>query len=142
MAFISAVVYFVISYRVILPYFYKFNYPLNSATKFLVASSFLSFAVILYFFGSAAVDVYRGFCEKDYYFSLKLFWLLILIALALSILIFHFSAVVVQITLKENEKAELAKNNFQVAGFHGIVHLFFTLLISEKVVQIILSYFN
>jgi hypothetical protein len=51
-----------------------------------------------------------------------------------SIVLFRFSALVVQVTLRENEKAELAKNNFQVAGFHGVVHIFFALLLSERVV--------
>lgn len=138
---ISAIIYFMLSYRVVIPYFYKFNYPFNNATKFLVAFTFIGFAVVLYFFGTAANMLYKDLCSKNLFLALVYYISLILLSIVYSILVFRFSAIITQISMKENEKAELAKNNFQVAGFHGIVHLFFVLLLTERILEIILSFF-
>lgn len=138
-AAVSTVLYFILSYRVLIPYFHQFNYPFNDATKFLLALSFIGSSIALYFFGVPAMLAFKTIGLEKLNQALYLFVALLIAAMIYSIVLFRFSALVVQITLKENEKAELAKNNFQVAGFHGVVHIFFALLLSERVVSAIMN---
>jgi hypothetical protein len=135
----SAILYFYLTYRVVMPFFYKFNYPFTNATKFLLAFSFLGFAIVLFVFGNAANTIFKEIANKDFTKASLIFFALIIIAFASSVFIFRLSALIAQITMHENEKAELAKNNFQVAGFHGVVHLFFTLLLSEMLMEFTLK---
>jgi hypothetical protein len=135
-ATLATIIYFFLCYRVFIPYLHKFNYPFNNATKFLLGLSFLGAAIVLYFFGGPAMHAFGSLAEQSLSNAIFVFTGLLIVAMIYSIVLFRF---VVQITLKENEKAELAKNNFQVAGFHGVVHVFFALLLSEKVVLAVLQ---
>lgn len=137
----ATILYFFVCYRVFIPYLHKFNYPFNNATKFLLALSFLGAAIVFYFFGAPASLAFKSLGEKSLSNAVFVFTGLLIIAIIYSVVLFRFSGLVVQITLKENERAELAKNNFQVAGFHGVVHIFFALLLTEKVVLAVLQLF-
>lgn len=141
-AFLAALLYFYVSYKVVIPYLSRMNYPFNDATKLLLAFSFVSAIIVLYFFGVPALQVFQSTGETSFSKAIYQFSGLLAIAIVYSVVLFRFSGLVVQITLKENEKAELSKNNFQVAGFHGVVHVFFALLLTEKVVQAILPLFQ
>lgn len=136
----GALLYLILSYRFLIPYHRSLNNPLTDATKILLSFSFLGFAIVLYIFFETTIN----FCLKLLYddISLGVFVYLIILILAFtsSLLIFNLSSVITQITLKENEKAELAKNNYQVAGFHGIVFLFFTMLLSLPISQMVLNF--
>jgi hypothetical protein len=136
---VATVLYFLLSYRVLIPYFHQFNYPFNDATKFVLALSFIGSSIVLYFFGTPAMLAFKTIGADKLNEAIYVFVALFIAAMIYSIVLFRFSALVVQVTLRENEKAELAKNNFQVAGFHGVVHIFFALLLSERVVSAILS---
>lgn len=138
-ATLATIIYFFLCYRVFIPYLHKFNYPFNNATKFLLCLSFLGAAIVLYFFGGPAMHAFDSLAEQSLSNAIFVFTGLLIVAMIYSIVLFRFAGLVAQITLKENEKAELAKNNFQVAGFHGVVHIFFALLLTEKVVLAVLQ---
>lgn len=136
---IGGVLYFFICYRVITGHFQQYNYPFNNATKLLVSITYIAFAIALSRFSGPAILLFQSHYVKELFVAILLFFALFLIAFIVGFVIFRLAGIITQITIKENEKAELAKNNYHIAGFHGIVHLFFVLLLTEPIVQMILS---
>jgi hypothetical protein len=50
--------------------------------------------------------------------------------------VFYFSFYLIGLLTQENEKAELSKNNFYIAGLHSIVFLVLCLMISRPIVDL------
>jgi hypothetical protein len=140
LSLVGALFYFILSYRFLLPYHRSLNNPLTDATKILLSISFIGFAIVLYNFYQNMINYCLKLLSDDPIFGLFIYLIILVLAFTASILVFNLSTVLTQIILKENEKAELAKNNFQVAGFHGIVFVFFTLLLSHPISQMVLTF--
>jgi hypothetical protein len=142
LAILGAIFYLILSYKVIMPFFWRMNNPLTNATKLLVALTFISFAIVSFYFSSSGLVLTRSLLSKHFLYGILLYFILQVIGFVSALVIFRLSSIVCQINLKENEKAELAKDNFQVAGFHGIINIFFSLLLSAPLVNFVLIYLS
>lgn len=50
-----------------------------------------------------------------------------------SYFIFHISLFLVKIVTKENQKAELARNNYHIAGLHAVIFILLCLILSSSI---------
>jgi hypothetical protein len=57
-----------------------------------------------------------------------------LISFAFSFAVFHLSFKLIDLATTENEKIELAKNNFTIAGLHTVVFLSICLVVSKPLI--------
>ncbi len=129
--------YLVAAIKYLSSFFYKISKPMTNATLLLFCSVLLGFGVTLYQFSDVATNAMYFFASKGSIFNGVWYWILFsLFAFVFSIGTFYFTFYLIGLLTHENEKAELAKNNYFIACLHGIVFLILCFMVSKPIVDL------
>jgi hypothetical protein len=93
------------------------------------------FGLILNDFSEIASSAFYYNYQKSNIAGGLYYWVLFtLISFAFSFAVFHLSFKLIDLATTENEKIELAKNNFTIAGLHTVVFLSICLVVSKPLI--------
>lgn len=135
-AVLVTVLYLVASMKIVLPLFRTISNPLSNATGVLFYGTILGFGITLNNFSEVATGALHFFASSNQTMKGILYWLLFAtIAFVFSYVLFRLSFSLVGIATSENEKAELAKNNYTIAGLHVVVFNITCLVVSQALVD-------
>jgi hypothetical protein len=131
------VIYLVLAMKTIMPIFKSISNPMSSATGVLFYGSLLGFGLTLNNFSSVATGALHYYAGSGNIMKGFLYWFLFAaIAFIFSYIVFRLSFAMVGLATAENEKAELAKNNFTIAGIHIVVYNMTCLIVSQPLVDL------
>jgi hypothetical protein len=134
---IMTLFYLIASIKFLTSFFYRICKPMTNATLLLFCSVLFGFGLTLYQFSDIASNAMYFYASKGSIFNGVLYWTLFsLFAFGFSMGVFYFSFYLIGLLTQENEKAELSKNNFYIAGLHSIVFLVLCLMISRPIVDL------
>jgi hypothetical protein len=133
---VFSIAYLVVAMKVLMPFFNRISSPMTQAARLLHLGTIFGFGIILNDFSEFAGSAFYYNYQKSNLGMGLYYWMLFsLIAFIFSFLIFHLSYRIVNIVTKENETAELAKNNFGVAGLHLAVFISICLVVSKPLIS-------
>lgn len=134
------IVFMFISYYVFRNYFYSIIYPLNAATRLFFISVLFGSGITLLNYHEAGTILLKFLFDKNKIgIGIVIYCIGLIICFGFNVLMFRVTLLVQKITLYENEKAELAKGNFLIAGLQSITFLVFIFTLSKPMVQLILN---
>ncbi|MCE2712685.1 MAG: hypothetical protein LW688_09115 [Cryomorphaceae bacterium] len=132
---IIAVVYMIGAIKVIKPFFSKISSPMTTATGVLFLGVVFGFGIILNDFSEIASSAFYYNYQKSELGMGIYYWILFTaISFAFSYAVFHLSFKLIDLVTTENEKTELAKNNFSIAGLHVVVFISICLVVSKPLI--------
>ena len=139
--FFVSIGYIYLAYKVLSSYFMGIVFPLNSASRLFLAVGLIGFGLSLYSFSKVGIELLINFSiiKKNFLSGIGLYLLFIFFSFCFSVIIFKITLLVNKVSIRENEKAELAKNSFLYAGIQSISFLFFIYLLADPVVKLALS---
>jgi hypothetical protein len=137
---IIAVVFMFASYFVYRNYFYSIIFPLNAATRLFFVAVLFGSGVTLVNYHEAGLLFMKYFVEENKIVTgIGIYSIGLAVCFAFNVLMFRTTLLVHKISLFENEKAELAKGNFLIAGIHTITFLVLIFTLSNPLIQLVLS---
>jgi len=129
--------YFYIAYKVLRAFFEKISRPLSHASHVLLLCSLLGFGIILYNISDIATNAFQFYAIKSQIGKGIMYYILFgIFGFLSSLFLFHISLFLVKIVTKENEKAELARNNYQIAGIHAAIFILLCLILSSSLASV------
>ena len=135
-AVLVTVFYLVGAMKIVMPLFKAISNPLSNATGVLFYGTILGFGITLNNFSDVATGALHFFSSTNNTMKGILYWLLFAtIAFVFSYIVFRLSFAMVGSATSENEKAELAKNNYTIAGLHVVVFNITCLVVSQALVD-------
>jgi len=138
--FFVSIGYIYLSYKVLIAHFMGIVFPLNSASRLFLTVGLIGFSLSLFSFSNVGIELLRfGVHNKNYLSGIGLYLLFVFLSFSFSVIIFKITLLVNKVSIRENEKAELAKNSFLYAGIQSISFLFFIYLLADPVVKLALS---
>jgi hypothetical protein len=136
-AVLVTVIYLIGAMKIVLPLFKTITNPLSGATGVLLFGTILGFGITLNNFSGVATSALHFYAAQNNIAQGIGYWLLFaLIAFVFSYIVFRLSFAMVGIASAENEKAELAKNNYTIAGLHVVVFNIVCLVVSQSLVDL------
>lgn len=119
-------------------YFRKlFNYKLNNSVLTIYISSLIMSLINLYYFSDLATQAFLFFANSSFFMkAFEYSAIYFVIAFILSILLFRFSFLFVGSLTAENEMAELAKDNRELAIMHAFVVIGLSIILGPSLVII------
>lgn len=123
-------------------YFHKlFNYKLNNSVLTIYFGSLIMSLINLYYFSDLATQAFLFFANSSSFMeALEYSAIYFVIAFILSILLFRFSFLFVGFLTAENELAELAKDNRELAIMHAFVVIGLSIILGPSLVIIASDY--
>jgi len=123
-------------------YFHKlFNYKLNNSVLTIYIGSLIMSLINLYYFSDLATQAFLFFANSSSFMeALEYSAIYFVIAFILSILLFRFSFLFVGFLTAENELAELAKDNRELAIMHAFVVIGLSIILGPSLVIIASDY--
>jgi hypothetical protein len=137
-AFAVSVIYLILTIKVISPFFLSITKPMNNATGVLFFFVVLGFGIQLFSISDVATSslhFHNG--REEFSKGIGNWFLFSGIAFAISFLFFRISYFIVGLSTPQNEKTELAKNNFTIAGLHAVVFIIISLVASKPLSNLI-----
>ena len=138
--FFVSIGYLYLAYKVLITYFMRIMFPLNSASRLFLVVGLIGFGLSLFKFNGIGIDLLRNSILNETIVSgFGLYFLFLFLSFCFSVIIFRLTLLVNKVSTRENEKAELAKNSFLFSGIQSISFLFFIFLLADPVVKLALS---
>jgi hypothetical protein len=129
---VISIIYMMAAIKVLLPFFQGVSNPMTNATILLFAGVLFGFGLTLHHFSDVASSALHYYSSKQQMMTGVGYWILFAsMAFAFSFLVFHLSFQLIGFVTKENEKAELARNNFQLAGIHMVVFIILCIVVTK-----------
>lgn len=131
-----ALTYLIGSMKAVQPVFKSISYPYSHATGVLFFGVILGFGLNLSTFSEVASSAFYFYAAADEMGKGALYMIsFAAVAFVFSYLMFRLSFAVVGIATAENEKAELAKNNYTLAGLHLVIYNITCFIVNESLVE-------
>ena len=138
--FFVSIGYLYLAYKVLITYFMRIMFPLNSASRLFLVVGLIGFGLSLFKFNSIGIELLQNsILEEKIVSGFGLYFLFLFLSFCFSVIIFRLTLLVNKVSTRENEKAELAKNSFLFSGIQSISFLFFIFLLADPVVKLALS---
>ena len=138
--FFVSIGYLYLAYNVLITYFMRIMFPLNSASRLFLVVGLIGFGLSLFKFNSIGIELLQNsILEEKIVSGFGLYFLFLFLSFCFSVIIFRLTLLVNKVSTRENEKAELAKNSFLFSGIQSISFLFFIFLLADPVVKLALS---
>lgn len=138
--FFVSIGYLYLAYKVLIAYFMRIMFPLNSASRLFLVVGLIGFGLSLFKFNGIGIDLLRNSILNETIVSgFGLYFLFLFLSFCFSVIIFRLTLLVNKVSTRENEKAELAKNSFLFSGIQSVSFLFFIYLLADPVVKLALS---
>ena len=138
--FFVSIGYLYLAYNVLITYFMRIMFPLNSASRLFLVVGLIGFGLSLFKFNSIGIELLQNsILEEKIMSGFGLYFLFLFLSFCFSVIIFRLTRLVNKVSTRENEKAELAKNSFLFSGIQSISFLFFIFLLADPVVKLALS---
>jgi hypothetical protein len=138
--FFVSIGYLYLAYNVLITYFMRIMFPLNSASRLFLVVGLIGFGLSLFKFNSIGIELLQNsILEEKIMSGFGLYFLFLFLSFCFSVIIFRLTLLVNKVSTRENEKAELAKNSFLFSGIQSISFLFFIFLLADPVVKLALS---
>jgi hypothetical protein len=130
-AVLVTLIYLVLSMKTVSSYLERISKPMSSALGILNCCIILGFGITLHNFSEIASGAFHMYFLQGKLMSGLFYWVVFaLIAYLFSYLVFRLSFFLVDQSTAENEKAELVKNNYQLAILHGIIFIIICFVVS------------
>ena len=124
-------IYLVLSMKTVTSYLEQISKPMSMAVGFLNCCVIFGFGITLNNFAEIASGAFHMYFLQGKIMSGLFYWLVFaLIAYVFSYLVFRLSFFLVDKSTSENERAELAKNNYQLAILHGVIFIIICVVVS------------
>lgn len=131
-AVLVTLIYLVLSMKTVSSYLERISKPMSSALGILNCCIILGFGITLHNFSEIASGAFHMCFLQGKLMSGLFYWVVFaLVAYLFSYLVFRLSFFLVDQSTSENEKAELVKNNYQLAILHGIIFIIICFVVSE-----------
>jgi hypothetical protein len=131
------IVYLIAAMKALQPFFNRISNPMTQATGILYIAVILGFGISLNNFAEIATSAFHYYEVKGNLFKGVGTWMLFgIISFGFSYLVFLLSYSMVRFSTQENEKAELGRNNFTIAGIHAVVFIVICLLVSKPLTDL------
>jgi len=135
--FTVSIAYFILAMKIMIVFFEKISRPISHASYVLFLGALIGFGVVFYNISDIASNAFQFYFVKNQVGKGIYYWLIFaIISFVISFLVFHLSFLLVKISTKENEKAELARNNYHIAGIHSIIFILLCFILSTPVANI------
>ena len=135
--FIFSIAYFILAMKVMIGFFEKISRPVSHASYVLFISSIIGFGIVFHNVSDIASNSYQFYFMKDQTVKGIYYWLIFaVLSFVISFIIFHLSFLLVKISTQENERAELARNNFHIAGIHAAIFILLCIILSTPIANI------
>lgn len=129
--------YLIISIKLLNNFFFRISKPLTNATLLLFSAVLGGFGLTLFQFSGVATNAMYFYASNGSIVTGIWFWVLFsFIALGFSFGVFYFSFYFVGLLTQENEKAELAKNNYYIAALHAVVFILICLMVAKPLADV------
>jgi|1048.fasta_scaffold02390_2 hypothetical protein len=133
-ALVVALCYLFVTIKLLTPFFYQFSKPMTNATGLLFFGVILGFGICLNDFSAISTNALIYYSTQGtVLLGIGYYLLFAFISLVFSYVLFRLSFFVIDFATNENEKVELAKNNFIIAGIHAVVFNILCLVLSHSV---------
>ena len=124
-------IYLVLSMKTVTSYLEQISKPMSMAVGFLNCCVIFGFGITLNNFAEIASGAFHMYFLQGKIMSGLFYWLVFaLIAYVFSYSVFRLSFFLVDKSTSENERAELAKNNYQLAILHGVIFIIICVVVS------------
>ena len=124
-------IYLVLSMKTVTSYLERISTPMSMAVGFLNCCVIFGFGITLNNFAEIASGAFHMYFLQGKIMSGLFYWLVFaLIAYVFSYSVFRLSFFLVDKSTSENERAELAKNNYQLAILHGVIFIIICVVVS------------
>ena len=124
-------IYLVLSMKTVTSYLERISKPMSMAVGFLNCCVIFGFGITLNNFAEIASGAFHMYFLQGKIMSGLFYWLVFaLIAYVFSYSVFRLSFFLVDKSTSENERAELAKNNYQLAILHGVIFIIICVVVS------------
>lgn len=131
-------VYLYVLSMMIRPVLHRISIPMTPATGMLFLGALLGAGLVLYQFSDISTNALYFYASRsDYAAGIGYQLLFSAIALISCYVLFLASFFVMNFFTPENEKAELSKNNFVLAGQHVVVYVIICLLVSKPLAHLV-----
>jgi hypothetical protein len=129
--------YLTATIKVMLSFFYSISKPLTNASALLLTGVVFGFGLSLYHFSEIGSNALYFYANKNQTFTGIFFWVVFAaLAFAFSFAAFHLSYRIIGFVTQENEKAELSKNNFYLAGLHAVVFILVCMIVAKPLTDL------
>lgn len=130
-AVLVTLIYLVLSMKTVTSYLEQIAKPMTSALGILNCFVILGFGITLNNFAEIASGAFHMYFLQGKLMSGLFYWIIFaLISYIFSYLVFRLSFFLVDKSTSENEKAELVKNNYQIAILHGVIFIIICFVVS------------
>ena len=130
-AVLVTLIYLVLSMKTVSSYLEQIAKPMTSALGILNCFVILGFGITLNNFAEIASGAFHMYFLQGKLMSGLFYWVVFaLIAYVFSYSVFRLSFFLVDKSTSENERAELAKNNYQLAILHGVIFIIICVVVS------------
>ena len=124
-------IYLVISMKTVSSYLERISKPMSTAIGILNCCVIFGFGITLYNFAEIASGAFHMYFLQGKIMTCLFYWIIFaIIAYLFSYSVFRLSFFLIDKSTSENEKAELAKNNYQLAALHGVIFIILCLVVS------------
>lgn len=135
--FIVSLAYLILTLKVMIQFFEKISRPVSHASIVLYICSIIGFGIVFHNITDVALNAFQYYFIKGQIGKGLIYWVMFSgLSFIISFLTFHLSFILVKISTKENEKAELARNNYHIAGIHGAIFILLCIILSSPVANI------
>lgn len=134
---IVTLIYLIISIKVLNNFFFKLTKPLTNASLLLYSAVLFGFGLTLFQFMGVATNALYFYASNGSIITGLWFWVMFaFFALGFSYGVFLFTFYFVGLLTQENEKAELAKNNYYIAALHSVVFILICLMVAKPLADL------
>lgn len=134
---IVTLIYLIISIKVLNNFFFKLTKPLTNASLLLYSAVLFGFGLTLFQFIGVATNALYFYASNGSIITGLWFWVIFAFsALGFSYGVFLFTFYFVGLLTQENEKAELAKNNYYIAALHSVVFILICLMLAKPLADL------
>jgi hypothetical protein len=131
-AIIITLAYLVLSMKMVSSFLQQISKPMTTATGILNFAVIFGFGITLNNFAEIATGAFHFYSLQGKIATGLFYWLIFsVIAFVFSYLVFRLSFFIVNQSTAENEKAELAKNNYTIAALHAVIFIIICLVVSQ-----------
>ena len=129
--------YLIISIKLLNNFFFRISKPLTNATLLLYSAVLFGFGLTLFQFSGVATNAMYFYSSNGSVITGIWFWVLFsMLALGFSSGVFYSTFYFIGLLTQENEKTELAKNNFYIAALHSVVFILICLMVAKPLADL------
>jgi hypothetical protein len=129
--------YLIIAIKFLNNFFFRISRPLTNAILLLYSAVLFGFGLTLFQFSGVATNAMYFYSSNGSVITGIWFWVLFsFLALGFSSGVFYFTFYFLGLLTQENEKAELAKNNFYIAALHSVVFILICLMVAKPLADL------